>query len=51
MSGMPEFAHILLASHDTPGAHAAERAAFDLCGAHGRLSHLIVVMLLVHETI
>ena len=40
---MIEFAHILVASHDTPGARAAEHAAFDLCGAHSRLSHLIVV--------
>ena len=40
---MSEFAHILLASHDTPGARAAEHAAFGLCGARGRLSHLIVV--------
>jgi nucleotide-binding universal stress UspA family protein len=40
---MREFAHILLASHDTPGARAAEHAAFGLCSTHGRLSHLIVV--------
>jgi nucleotide-binding universal stress UspA family protein len=40
---MIEYAHILIASHDTPGARAAERAAFGLCGARGRLSHLIVV--------
>ncbi len=40
---MIEFTHILIASHDTPGARAAERAAFGLCPAHGRLSHLIVV--------
>ena len=40
---MPEFAHILLASHDTPGARAAEHVALELCSARGRLSHLIVV--------
>ena len=40
---MTEFAHILIASHGTPGAQAAEHAAFALCGARGRLSHLIVV--------
>src|SRR5262245_23536784 len=34
---------ILLASHNTPGAHAAERAAFDLCAPEGRLHHLVVV--------
>jgi nucleotide-binding universal stress UspA family protein len=34
---------ILLASHGTPGAHAAERAAFDLCAREGRLHHLVVV--------
>jgi len=40
---MPEFAHILLASHDTPGARAAENAAFELGCPRARLSHLIVV--------
>lgn len=40
---MTEFAHILVASHGTPGARAAEQAAFALCRAGGRLSHLIVV--------
>ena len=40
---MNEIAHILVASHGTPGAQAAERAAFTLCRARGRLSHLIVV--------
>lgn len=40
---MTAFAHILIASHDTPGARAAEHAAFALCRAGGRLSHLIVV--------
>ena len=39
---MSEFAHILVASHGTPGAQAAERAAFEL-GRARRLSHLIVV--------
>ena len=34
---------ILLASHGTPGARAAERAAFDLCAREGRLHHLVVV--------
>lgn len=40
---MTAFDHILIASHDTPGARAAECAAFALCRAGGRLSHLIVV--------
>ncbi len=40
---MTEFAHVLIASHGTPGAQAAERAAFAWCRARGRLSHLIVV--------
>ncbi|TAM45027.1 MAG: universal stress protein [Gammaproteobacteria bacterium] len=35
--------HILLASHGTPGARAAERAAFALCGPKATLHHLIVV--------
>ena len=34
---------ILLASHGTPGARAAERVALDLCAADGRLHHLVVV--------
>jgi nucleotide-binding universal stress UspA family protein len=34
---------ILLASHGTPGARAAERAALDLCAAGGRVHHLVVV--------
>ena len=34
---------ILLASHGTPGARAAESAAFDLCAREGRLHHLVVV--------
>lgn len=40
---MTEFTHILIASHGTLGAQAAERAAFAMCRAGGRLSHLIVV--------
>lgn len=43
MPAVTEFAHILVASHGTPGAQAAERAAFALCPPRGRLSHLIVV--------
>ena len=38
-----EFANVLVASHGTLGAQAAERAALALCRAEGRLSHLIVV--------
>jgi nucleotide-binding universal stress UspA family protein len=34
---------ILLASHGTTGARAAERAALDLCAPGGRLHHLVVV--------
>jgi nucleotide-binding universal stress UspA family protein len=34
---------ILLASHGTEGARAAEAAAFTLCAAGGRIHHLIVV--------
>ena len=40
---MPEFKHILIASHGTPGAQAAERAALGWCRAGSRLSHLVVV--------
>ena len=40
---MTGFAHVLIASHGTPGAQAAERAACAWCRAGGRLSHLIVV--------
>ena len=40
---MPDFAHILIASHGTPGAQAAEQAALAWCRAGGRLSHLLVV--------
>lgn len=35
--------HILLASHDTPGARAAEKTAYSLCRANSTLHHLIVV--------
>jgi len=35
--------HILLASHDTEGARAAEKLAFSLCGPGAKLHHLIVV--------
>ena len=34
---------ILLGSHGTDGARAAERAAFDLCAREGRLLQLVVV--------
>ena len=34
---------ILLASHGTPGARAAEGVAFDLCAPGGRVHHLVVV--------
>ena len=40
---MPDFTSILIASHGTPGAEAAERAALCWCSAGGRLSHLVVV--------
>ena len=40
---MTGFAHILIASHGTAGAQAAERAALAWCRVPGRLSHLIVV--------
>ena len=40
---MPDFAHILIASHGTTGAQAAERAALGWCRTGGRLSHLVVV--------
>ncbi len=33
----------LIASHGTPGARAAEEAAFDRCGKGGVLHHLVVV--------
>jgi nucleotide-binding universal stress UspA family protein len=34
---------ILLASHGTPGACAAEKVAIDLCAPNGRVHHLVVV--------
>jgi nucleotide-binding universal stress UspA family protein len=37
------FSHLLLASHGTPGARAAETLALSLCVAGGRLQHLLVV--------
>ena len=37
------FRSILLASHGTPGAQAAERMALALCADGGRLLHLLVV--------
>ena len=40
---MPDFTHVLIASHGTPGAQAAEQAALAWCGAGVRLSHLVVV--------
>ena len=40
---MPDFLHVLIASHGTPGAQAAEHAALGWCRAGGRLSHLVVV--------
>lgn len=36
-------ARVLLASHGTPGARAADRAAIDLCVKGGTLFHLTVV--------
>jgi nucleotide-binding universal stress UspA family protein len=35
--------HILLASHDTAGAHAAEKLAYTFCTTDTTLHHLIVV--------
>jgi nucleotide-binding universal stress UspA family protein len=43
MTPMLKTRHILLASHDTPGARAAEKTAFSLCRANSTLHHLIVV--------
>ena len=40
---MRNLKQILLASHGTPGARAAERAALALCGPKTTLHHLIVV--------
>jgi nucleotide-binding universal stress UspA family protein len=37
------FRAVLLASHGTPGARAAEAAAFDRCAREGSLHHLVVV--------
>ena len=36
-------ASVLLASHDTEGSRAAERAAFDAVAEGGRLHHLVIV--------
>jgi nucleotide-binding universal stress UspA family protein len=43
LSAMPDFSHVLIASHGTPGAQAAEAAALAWCRGGGRLSHLVVV--------
>ncbi len=40
---MTEFKNILLASHGTDGARAAERAAVSLCASNTSIHHLIVV--------
>lgn len=40
---MNNVARILLASHGTHGAQAAERAAVDLCASGGTLYHLLIV--------
>lgn len=40
---MPDFSNILLASHGTPGAQAAERKALELAAPNARLVQLIVV--------
>ncbi|TAK46260.1 MAG: universal stress protein [Betaproteobacteria bacterium] len=40
---MSAYRHILLASHGTAGARAAERAALALAGAGAQLSQLVVV--------
>ena len=37
------FHHILLASHGTEGAQAAETLAIQVCASAGRIDHLIVV--------
>jgi nucleotide-binding universal stress UspA family protein len=34
---------VLLASHGTPGARAAELVALDVCASGGRIHHLIVI--------
>jgi nucleotide-binding universal stress UspA family protein len=38
-----QYTRILLASHGTPGAQAAERCVLALCAAGATLSHLLVV--------
>lgn len=38
-----EFRTVLVASHGTPGAQAAERAALSMCARGGRLLNLVVV--------
>lgn len=40
---MPEYRHVVLASHGTPGAQAAERAALILCARGAALAQLVVV--------
>jgi nucleotide-binding universal stress UspA family protein len=40
---MPEYSNIVLASHGTPGAQAAERAALSLCARDASLAQLVVV--------
>ncbi len=40
---MTLFKHILLASHGTKGALAAENMALQVCAANGTITHLIVV--------
>lgn len=40
---MAEFKKILLASHGTDGARAAERVAVSLCASNASIHHLIVV--------
>jgi hypothetical protein len=41
--GMRPARAILLASHGTPGARAAESSVLDLCAPDGRVHHLVVV--------
>lgn len=40
---MPEYSRIVLASHGTPGAQAAERVALSLCARGASLAQLVVV--------
>lgn len=40
---MQEFRHVVLSSHGTPGAQAAERAALAWCAPGAMLSQLVVV--------